>query len=279
MIRTALLVAATCVAAAGASAQTLERIQETKTLKFGFRTDAPPLSFQDSEGRPGGYSVLLCAQLGQAIANVLGMKELSAEFVPVTAEERFDKVAKGEVDLLCGASTITMTRRDLVDFSIPTYIDGTAVMLPKGGESNLAALGGKSVGVRKGTTTQQALVNTLQSAKIDAKVVEFDSHDAGLKAMEGGELAAYFADQSILLYLNAGSEKRDEFNVMDRLLTVEKHGLALARGDAEFRQLVDGALSGLYANGTMLKLFKETLPGAAPGQAMQALYLIAPTLP
>ena len=279
MLRTALAAAIIALAATTAQAQTLDRIKETKTINLGFRVDAPPLSYRDGEGRPAGYSLLLCNQVAQAIANVLEMEELQAEFVVVTAEDRFEKVVSGEVDLLCGAATITMTRRDLVDFSIPTYVDGTAVMLPKGAEANLGKLAGQKVGVRTGTTTENALANTLEAIGLDVETIPFENHADGMAAMESGELAAYFADQSILMFLKANSENGDGFNVMDRLLTVEKHGLALARGDADFRELVDGVISGLYVNGTMERIFKETLPGAKPGQAMGALYLIAPVLP
>jgi polar amino acid transport system substrate-binding protein/glutamate/aspartate transport system substrate-binding protein len=279
MFRTILFAAAMAVAATSVPAQTLERIKETKSLKLGFRTDAPPLSYLATDGGPAGYSVALCGALGQAIANVLEMEELNAEFVPVTAQDRFEKVASGEIDLLCGAATITMTRRELVDFSIPTFVDGAAVMLPKGAAANLTALSGKKVGVRKGTTTLEALTNTLAGAKVDTEVVEFDNHVEGMNAMMAGDLAAYFADQSILLFLKYSTEGAESVNVMDRLLTVEKHGLAMARGDTEFRFLVDGALSGMYANGTIPGLYAEALGVAHPGIATQALFLIAPTLP
>ncbi len=279
MIRTLLSAAVLVIAAATSQAQTLDRIKETNTFNLGFRTDAPPLSYRDAEGRPAGFSLLVCSQIAQAVANYLQLEELNAEFIEVTAEDRFDKVASGEIDLLCGAATITLSRRDIVDFSVPTYVDGSAVMLPVGTESNLTALADKKVGVRGGTTTEEALENTLEATGLTPEVVVFDSHVTGMAAMEAGELEAYFADQSILMFLKANSEKGDDFNVMDRLLTIEKHGLALTRGDADFRLLIDGIVSGLYANGTMAQIFEETLPGAKPGQAMQALYLIAPTLP
>lgn len=279
MIRFLMPLLALALAAGPVAAQTIERIQETNELRIGFRTDAPPLSYLDGAGQPAGYSPLLCGQLAQAIANALQLDELNAQFVPVTAEDRFQKVADGEIDLLCGAATITLTRRDLVDFSTPTYVDGAAVMLPVSTESNFAALAGQKIGVRTGTTTEEALTNTLRATGIEAEIVPFTDHAEGMAAMENAELAAYFADQSILMFLKTRSDKGDEFNVMDRLLTIEKHGLAMARGDADFRLLIDGALSGLYANGTMQQVFEQAIPGARPGRAMEAMYLMAPLLP
>jgi polar amino acid transport system substrate-binding protein/glutamate/aspartate transport system substrate-binding protein len=279
MFRTALSIALMAALASTAQAQTLERIKETSEIRFGFRTDAPPLSYADAEGRPAGYSPTICGQIGQAIANSLDLEELNATFLPVTAENRFELIASGEIDLLCGAASITLSRQNTVSFSIPTYVDGTAVMLPVGGSSDLRALGGQKIGVRAGTTTQEALTNTLTDAQIDAEVIAFDTHEAGLTAIENGEIKAYFADQSILVFLRALSDRQDELQVMDRLLTVEKHGLAMQRGDVEFQLLIDAVLSEMYRDGRMEAIFTENLPGAEAGLAIRAMFLLAPTLP
>ena len=194
----------------------------------------------------------------------------------VDTANRFSRVVNGEIDLLCGAATITMSRREFVDFSIPIFVDGAAVMLPTGAEANFAALAGQKIGVRGSTTTEEALQNTLTGTGTEAEVVRFDTHEEGFAAMEAGEIAAYFADQSILLYLNRDSQ---DFMVMDRLLTVEQQGLAMLRGDAEFRFMVDGALSGMFMTGIMEQIFRENLPGIQPGQAMQWLSRLSPILP
>jgi len=262
-----------------ASAQTLERVKQTGELKLGYRTDAAPLSFSDEQGKPAGYSPLVCAGVAQAIANELQISDLLATFHPVDATDRFDKVASGEIDLLCGAATITLSRRELVDFSVPTYVDGTAVMLPKDATGDLSALTGKKVGVRSGTTTLDALNNSMEKAGIEATVVKFADHRAGLVAMQKGEIDAYFADQSILFYLAYSYDKTQSFKVTGEILTIEKHGLAMARGDADFRLLVDKAISGLFENGTMDDLFQKALPGAEPGIAIQSMRLLSPTAP
>lgn len=262
-----------------AGAQTIDRVLERNELRLGYRTDAAPMSYQTDDGRPAGYTPLLCTRVAQAFANSLEADGLDVQFVPVTTENRFDLVATGEIDLLCGAASITMSRREVVDFSIPVFVDGTAVMLPLGAERTMDALSGKTIGVRSATTTEEALGNTLTQTGVEAEVVTFDDHDAAMDAMVSGDISAYFADQSILLFLNARRNGGQDFQVMDRLLTIEKQGLAMARGDTEMRYLVDGILSGLYANGTMRKIFDDTLSGASPGEALKALYLTAPILP
>lgn len=274
----ALLVAALIVPVA-LQAQTLERIKSSGEIKFGYRADAAPLSYENAEGRPQGYTPIVCFALAEKLGAQLGMEELEIVFERVDTTNRFEKVASGEIDVLCGAATITLERREIVDFSVPTYVDGTTVILQKDGVSSLKALSGKKVGVRSNTTTEEALNTSLQADGIDAEVVTFADHAAGMAAMESREIEGYFADQSILINLFLQSEKRDQFKVFEGILTVEKQGLALARGDSDFRLAVDKALSDLFQEGAMARAFEKALPGAQPGGALEALFLLSPTLP
>lgn len=273
------LILTAVVTAMPAWAQTLERIKETKQLNIGYRIDAPPLSYAQSDGQPAGYSPLICVGLAQEIANKLEMADLEVVFQPVDTKNRFEKVASGEIDLLCGASTITLGRRELVDFSVPTFVDGAAVLLPKDAGAGLSDLAGKKVGVRTETTTERALATSLGAAGVEATTERFADHDAGLEALIDGQIDAYFADQSILMYSFFSKNMSEDFLFPEQLLTLEKHGLAMAKGDSDFRLLVDSMLSDMFANGSMQKYFSDAFPGAKPGQATQAMYLLSPTLP
>jgi polar amino acid transport system substrate-binding protein/glutamate/aspartate transport system substrate-binding protein len=255
----------------------LDRLKETGEIRLGVRADAAPLSFLQGE-TPAGYSVLVCGGVVEELGKALG-RDLAASWVTVDAETRFDAVANGEVDLLCGAATITLERRARVDFSLPTFVDGAAVLLPRDADPELDALAGQRVGVRDGTTTEDSLHATLEAAGIEAEVVTFDSHQAGLTALEGGEIAAYFGDQSILFGLFFGSDMGDTLVVSENMLTIEKHGLALPRGDDDFRLAVDTAISTLFRDGRMEAFFKESFPGATPGLALRALFLLGPEMP
>ena len=264
--------------AGAAQAQTIDRIKETGMLKLGYRLDAAPLSFQAEDGGPAGFSPMVCVELAQGILNTIKIPNMDVEFVAVGMQDQFEKVAAGEIDLLCGASTITLKRRELVDFSIPTFADGTTVMLPINGSEDFAQLTGKKLGVRRGSTTETALNNTLASTATFAEVVRFNDHAAAMAAMENGELDAYFGDQSILAGLWLSSPVRGNLKLSTNLLTIEKHGLAMARGDTEFRLLVDRLLSNMYARGVMQAIFQQALPGVQPGEIHRAIFTMAPII-
>lgn len=271
-------IAATAMLAVPATAQTIDRIKETGKLNLGYRTDAAPLSYQAEGGNPAGYAPEVCVGVGQAITNALKLETLDVSFIPVEANDRFEKVVSGEIDLLCGAATITLSRREIVDFSDPIFVDGTSLLVRVGTTSNFAELAGKKLGVRGSTTTEEALRNSLKAAGMEADVYTFASHDAAMAAMESMEIDAYFADQSILARNFMTSEKAAMFQMSQEILTIEKQGLAMARGDTEFRLMVDRALSQMYASGQMREIFSGVVPGVEPGIALQAMYLVAPTL-
>ena len=279
-MRLAALALLAAVAATPAAAQTLDRIRDTGELRLGHRADALPLSFVDDAGQPAGYAVAVCEAVGEKLCEALDLAELTLVYVPVTTEDRFEAVAEGRVDLLCGADTISLARRETVDFSLPTFVDGAGVLqMAASAAPDLPALAGRRLGVRAGTTTERGLAETLEAAGIAAEIAAFDSHQAGRDALMGGAIDAYFGDRSILIGLILTSGAPETFALSDEMLTVEKHGLALPRGDADFRLAVDRALSQLYAEGAMERMLAEALPGVTPGLALEALFLIAPELP
>jgi ABC-type amino acid transport substrate-binding protein len=270
-----LTITLTLLLAGAAQAQTLERIRESGTFKLGYREDAAPFSFEDALGEPAGFSVELCRLVAAAAKAALGLDQIRIEYVPLGTEDRFQAVRDSRVDILCGATTVTLSRRELVDFSLPIFLDGAAVLLRADGPEDLTGLAGQKIGVRGATTTEEALRNTLGEIKMDAEVVTVASHGEGLSKLEAGEIAAYFGDQAILIFLAARSDAPEKLKISDRQLTFEPYALALARGDADFRLLVDRTLAGIYRTGLIDQLFTNAFgPNADQSAALQAVYLI-----
>lgn len=270
--RVLLVLLLTCGAA---RADVLERMRETGALRIGVRADAPPLSFL-REGVAGGYTVELCEGVARRIGERLGLGSVIVQHVPVTAENRFAAVAEGQIDLLCGAASVTLGRREIVDFSIPVYVDGASVLMRRGETADFAMLAGRRIGVRAGTTTERSLAATLERAQMVADVVAVEEHQQGLARLLGRDIDAYFADQSILLFLIAESGRAEELALANNVLTVEPQALALPLGDDAFRLEVDRALSAMYRSGELARIFEEAFAPAVMGDAMRALTLIAP---
>lgn len=269
-------IAAFLLAVSGTSAGTLDRIKDTGVMKIGYRTDAPPFSYKNAAGELGGYTIALCQGVAVHIEKQLNLKKLSLEYVPVTAENRFDMIRDGKADLLCGATTATLSRREIVDFSLPTFVDGASVLMRKGGPQTFGDLEGRKVGVRAGTTTEDALRNTVKDLSMTVQTVAVKDHKDGVAKLLSNDISAYFADRAILVYLTLGSGSADELFLSDQQLTYEPYALGLPKGDSDFRLAVDRALSRIYRSGGIGTLFKEVFgDNAQPTAELQALYRIS----
>ena len=272
VISVAMLLAAVQVAAAG----TLDRIVQEKTIRIAYREDAPPFSYKDKLGEPAGFVVDLCRAVAKKLAEQLSLPSLNAAYVPVTAENRFEAITHQKADLLCEPTSATLSRREQVDFSIPTFLDGASLMVRTGGLKNLRDLVGKKIGVLAGTTTEEALRTKLKEAGIAGDVVAAKTHGEGLAMLDDGKISAYFGDRSILLFLIKDSKTPEKLRLADDYLSVEPYALALPRGDSDFRLAVDRALSHIYRSGEIAAIFQHSFGGKAePSPILRTLYLIS----
>jgi len=137
-------------------------------------------------------------------------------------------------------------------------------------------MSGRKIGVLGGTTTEQALRNTLKGAGVTADIVLTKTHAEGLDLLDNGTISAYFADRDILTSLVTQSKEPGKIAVADNYLTVEPYALALPRGDEEFRLAVDRALSHIYRSGEIGPIFQQNFSGRTTQSPMlQALYVIS----
>ena len=270
----ALAAAALTLGSAGAG--TLDSVKQAKTIRLAVRDDAPPFSYKDKTGQPAGFIVELCRAVVKHLASDLGLDELKIVYVPVTAADRFDAIQGGKADLLCEPTSDTLSRRSQVDFSIPTFVDGASLMVKGDGPSQFGALAGKKIGVLAGTTTEQGLRAALDVANIKADVVPAKTHEEGIKMLDAGEVAAYFADRAILGYFAETSGEADKLRVADQYLSIEPYALALPHGDSDFRLAVDRALSHIYKSEELATVF-ATAFGAqtSPTETLKTLYFIS----
>ena len=262
------------LAVAGAQAQTLDRIRDSGSFRIGYREDAAPYSYQDPLGEAVGYSVDLCRTVAANVKETLGLEQIQVEYVPVTTEDRFQAVQDGRIDILCGATTVTLSRRELVDFSLFTFIDGAGVLLRADGPQDFEGLAGMKVGVRSATTTEAALTDALAQQGLAVELVPVESHEDGLAKLQANEIQAYFADRAILIWLLLSSGAEDLW-LSERQFSYEPYALALARGDHEFRLLVDATLATLYRSGAIERIFAAAFgPEAQQSDVLKALYVI-----
>jgi ABC-type amino acid transport substrate-binding protein len=267
--------------ALGANAQnadTLKKIRDTKTVTLGFRTDSPPFSFAGADGQPAGYSVDLCKRVVASIERQLNVGNLTVKWQPVTSANRFDQVASGAVDLECGNTTVTLSRQERVDFSNLTFVDGGAVLvLAEAKLTRLSDLAGKTVAVKPGTTTEQALKGALKDRLIDAKVVNVKDEAEALAALNERRIDGYAADRLVLVGNVIRAHGDTKYGLIQDQFSFEPYALMMRR-DPGMRLAVNRALSQTYRSGAIGEIFSRWLaPLGKPGPLLEAMFFLNTT--
>lgn len=194
--------------AAQAPGGTLAKIRDARAITLGYRTDAPPFSFADRDGRPAGYTVDLCNRVADSIKAALNLPELRVQWVPVTPDNRIDLVRQGRVDLECGTTTATLTRQEQVDFSNPTFVDGGGLLVRVDSKVwQLKDLASRKIAVGRNTTAARRLPEALKARGVSAQIVHVASAEEAIAMLEAGGVDAYANDRIILL--GAATRARD----------------------------------------------------------------------
>ena len=261
--------------AAGELTGTMKRINDTGRINLGFRESEPPMSFRDQSGKPVGYSVDLCDHIATAVKQELGRSDITVNYVPVNAGNRFTAIETGNIDILCGATTKTLGRSKRVGFTQLTFVTGASLLgLSAAKVSSVADLKGKRVAVVANTTTIDALKAVLKDRLIDAEVVPVSSATEGMAALDKGEVDAFSSDQVVLIGQVIVRKKRKQYHLSNEMFSFEPFALAIRRGDADFQLVADTALSRLNRTGQIVAIYRRWFSAFAkkPPMALRALY-------
>ena len=248
------ILAGTAAAAEG----TLEKIARTGEFVIGYRTDSLPLSFQDRQGRPAGYSVDLCRRIGERVRQHFADEDIEVKFVPVSSEERIAAVVDGTIDIECGSTTVTLSRHERVDFSLPTFVTGASIVSLKGsGIQDATDLTGKRIAVAKGTTTEQKLRAYLAETAIDAEIVIVSDRTEGWARLNQDNVDAMASDQIVLIGLIMSSQDPTRYWLDSEIFSYEPYAFVVRRNDADFRLVVNRALAEVYRSGDYADIYYE----------------------
>jgi polar amino acid transport system substrate-binding protein len=256
-----------------------QQMSEGKILKLGVRRDAPPFSFEDQHTNDfKGYSVDLCKRIGIRAKNELGYDDF--KFVPVTSQSRFEQLEDIEdkkdkkVDILCGATTVTLGRLKSASASLYTFLSGASFMYAR--PENSDGKGKLRIGVLRKTTTKENFEATIwPTLKTDLQKLGFRFSGFELKPMESHWQASsffhdkkidiYVADREILLALRKLAGAYD-LNVSTRYYTIEPYALFTRRDDVELLYIANETLRDLYLEKNTTDNIKSILQENFRGQ-------------
>ncbi|WP_338725361.1 amino acid ABC transporter substrate-binding protein [Shewanella baltica] len=256
-------------------AQTLDRIKQSGTIRLGFQSDARPFSYRDGSGSVQGYSMEICRKIASEVQTELGLTKLDINEIPISSAEGFSSIKAGNIDLLCGATAVTLTGRQTVSFSMPIFLSGIGALVRSDAPSQLRALlaGEKpkfrprwrasyanilqqlTYSAHTGTTAAQWLTKRKAEFGIIATIAPVAQYEDGIDMILDHKIDVFFGDRAILLDTALRSPNLDNLIVSPRQFTHEAIALGLARDDEDFRLLVDRVISQLYRSGNITNIY------------------------
>ncbi len=254
----------------------LRKIRDSKAITVAYRTDALPFSFNDEKNQPAGYTVDICKRVVTSIEQQLKIQGLKVNWMPATAQNRFELIAKKQADMECGASTATLSRMEIVDFSNYVFVDSTGVLVRN--ESGVKAfndLAGKKIAAIAGTTNERALNAALKARLVSGTVVIVKSRDEGLAELEKGTVDGFASDKILIAGLSMKVKDPNKYTMLPDDLSVEPYGIALPRGDAGMRLAVNRGLAQVYSTPQIVEIFNKWFGALGkPTPLLEAVYFL-----
>jgi glutamate/aspartate transport system substrate-binding protein len=242
----------------GALSGTLKRVKQTGAITLGYRESSLPFSYLNRRRQPIGYSIDLCREIVEDMANALDGIDINIGFTPVTPANRLQKVASGEVDLECGSTTANTERREQVEFSPIFFIAGTKLMVPKTSSvRSYRDLAGKTAVVTAGTTNEAALRTLSDKQKLGISIISAPDHAQSLATLISGKADAFATDDVLLYGFIATDANARDMKVVGEYLSYDPYGLAYRRDDRPFGAVVEGTFSRIAGERRLAELYNK----------------------
>jgi ABC-type amino acid transport substrate-binding protein len=167
-------------------------------------------------------------------------------------------IENGDIDIECGASTVTLSRRERVDFSLMTFITGGAILsLKKSPIPTISGLENKTIAVIKGTTTHETLRKFSEVNEVGFTLRIIETHAKGMELLNAGKVDGYATDRAMIIGQVLQSADAAQYTVSSDVFSFEPHAFMLKRGDTDFRLLVDRALASLYRTARIRRIYHD----------------------
>jgi polar amino acid transport system substrate-binding protein len=235
------------------------------TLRFVTESDYPPFNYLDEDGTLTGFNV----DLARAICKEL---EVACDITPADWDKMMDMLKKKEADAAVASIAITPRSAVLLDFTNSYYQTPAKFVVkvdsPLKGASPEALIG-KTVGVVQGTSHEAFLRDFYPDAKIEG----FSEDAEAREALKSGKIDALFGDAiSLMFWINGADSQIEIKGVLQNCCQFrgpgfseakyfgEGAGVAVARGNARLREVLDYGLAKVRASGRFEELMLRYFP-------------------
>ena len=229
----------------GDRGDTVQLVQDRGVLRCGVKQTQPLFGFREADGTVAGFDVEFCKAIQVALGDDIDLELIDAS----DASTRFELLNDGQIDVLIRTTTITASRdRELgVDFAQTTFYTGQGFAVHAGaGINSTADMGGATICVQSGTTTEQNLADHFVDLGLSYTPLggsDQETQDAFL----AGRCDVWTADQSNLASRIGVLENASEFVILGELISKEPLAPGVRDYDSEWKDVVNWVVHGLIA--------------------------------
>lgn len=245
-------------AAGQAGAGLPQTVKDKGGLVIGSELTTPPLTYLDTDGKTVKG---LNHDLAQALGAKLGIKVTFAQYAFAGL---IPAVQSGKVDLAMDIINDTRERQGLVDF-VDYLRNGTTILLKKGNPEGIRVLTdlcGRSVAAVRGSVqiglVEKASATCTAQGRPGITINQYANPPEARLQVQTGKNTAFLGNTPVMLYLAKNADGGATFEAATAERYMEQPvGLIFAKGNAQLRDAVLGALAQLWADGTYARLLDQ----------------------
>jgi general L-amino acid transport system substrate-binding protein len=222
---------------ATASSQTLQSIRARGTIVCGVNDGLTGFSSVDETGAWSGLDVDFCRALAAAVFG----DPAKVNYVPLSADARFEALRDHKIDVLSRNSTWTMSREASfrLSFAGVNYYDGQGFLTRKALKIRSALeLDGAKVCVQSGTTTIENLSDYFADNDMRLDVVVSSTPSETLQNYDSGRCSVLTSDLSQLYALRLRLKKPGDHVILPDVISKEPLGPAVRQDDPQWLNVV-----------------------------------------
>nr|WP_236572898.1 glutamate/aspartate ABC transporter substrate-binding protein [Burkholderia sp. 8Y] len=268
---------ATASAAEPALTGTLEKIRSEHAVTIGYRDASIPLSYYDAQQKPIGYSIDFANLIVERIKSQLRLAELTVHMIPITSQNRITLLQNGTIDFECTSTTNNAERAQQVTFSNSFLVIGTRLLVKKSaGIRDFADLGGKTVVVGAGTTSEKILRRLNAEKSMDMHIISAKDHSESFLMLSTGRAKAMMMDDALLAGERAKSPHSDDYEIVGTAQSYEVYGCMLRRNDAPMKAVMDAAIADAQRSGLAARIYTRWFMQPIPPRQINLGFQMSP---
>jgi general L-amino acid transport system substrate-binding protein len=239
--KTAMLILLTMtffIAGTALAGETLNTVKARGHLIAGVNGSVFGFSMPDDKGVWQGLDV----DTAKAVAAAVFGDANKVKFVALTAVQRLPALQSKEIDVLCRNTTQTLTRETTngLNFVHVNYYDGQGFLIPKKlGVKSAKELGGATVCVLPGTTTEMNAADFFRTNKLNWKPVVIEQTAELSKAFFAGRCDCLTSDASQLAAHRAVAPNPADYILLPEIISKEPLCPVVRHGDDEWYDIVN----------------------------------------